>query len=223
MELRERWKSVNSRIKEAATSSSRNPKEIKILIAAKYAPIEKIEFLIDWGCDLIGENRVQTAERWIGHRLRDNYKLHMIGHLQANKAAKACGIFDSMDTIDSIKLAKQLNTLTIKPLPVMIEVNISGECQKSGTPVEDFDDLTSFVVKDCERLQLDGVFTMTPVDASDEVREYIFKRADLFAKKLEDMLGKRVVRSYGMSDDFELAIKCGTNQVRLGRALFGGA
>lgn len=104
----------------------------------------------------------------------------------------------------------------------MVEVNISGEKQKSGCLLQEFDQLCDFIINNCKSLVLSGVFTMTPVDAPDIFREHIFDKADGLAEKLEDRLSTKIERSYGMSDDYELAVKHGSTMVRLGRALFGG-
>ena len=220
--LSDRLDFYQKKIAELAVSFGREPGSVKLMVAAKYGPIGDVNQLIDAGCDLIGENRLQMALRWIDHPLRRYFSLHMIGHLQTNKAEKSCAIFDSVDTLDSIKLADALQKATLRKLPVMIEANISGEENKNGVSLDEFDNLCNYILQSCPLISITGVFTMTPADALEQAREAIFKKADLLAKRLEQKTGKRMERSYGMTDDYQIAIKCGSTQVRLGRAIFGG-
>jgi len=220
--LSENYESIKDRVRQAAILADRDPFSIKILAAVKYTTIDRVNILFDEGLAIIGENRLQTAMRWENHPLRRDFSLHMIGHLQTNKAAKACAIFDTIDTVDSTRLAQNLNKVTLRPLPIMVEVNISGERQKSGCFLQEFDQLCDFIINNCKSLVLSGVFTMTPVDAPDVFREHIFDKADGLARQLEDRLSAKIERSYGMSDDYELAVKHGSTMIRLGRALFGG-
>ncbi len=220
--LSERLEYYQKKIADLAVSYEREPGSVKLLVAAKYGLVNDVNHLIEAGCDLIGENRVQMAQRWVENPLRKYFSLHMIGHLQTNKAEKACGIFDSVDTVDSIRLADALQKATLRKLPIMIEVSVSGEENKNGVPLDEFDDLCHYIIHSCPLLTVSGLFTMTPADASDNEKEIIFNKADFLAKALEQRLGRRMERSYGMSDDFHLAIKCGSTQVRLGRAIFGG-
>lgn len=220
--LSERLEYYQKKIADLAVSFGREPGSVKLMVAAKYGLVNDVNHLIEAGCDLIGENRVQMAQRWVDHPLRKYFSLHMIGHLQTNKAEISCGIFDSVDTVDSIRLAQALQKATLRKLPIMIEANISGEENKNGVSLDEFDDLCHYIINDCPLLTLSGLFTMTPYDAAESARETIFNKADFLAKALEQRLGRRVERSYGMTDDFPLAIKCGSTQVRLGRAIFGG-
>lgn len=220
--ISERLEYYQKKIADLAVSYGREPGSVKLLVAAKYGFVNDVNHLIQSGCDLIGENRVQMAQRWIDHPMRKYFSLHMIGHLQTNKAEKACGIFDSIDTVDSIRLAETLQKAILRKLPIMIEVNISGEDNKNGVPLDDFDDLCHYIFHSCPLLVVSGLFAMTPADATDSEKESIYNKADFLAKALEQRLGKRMERSYGMTDDYHLAIKCGSTQVRLGRAIFGG-
>lgn len=220
--ISERLEYYQKTIADLAVSFGREPGSVKLLVATKYGLVNDVNQLLEAGCDLIGENRVQMAQRWIQHPLRRYFSLHMIGHLQTNKAEKACGIFDSIDTVDSVKLADALQKATLRKLPIMLETNISGEENKNGVPLDEFDDLCNHISINCPLLTISGIFTMTPADAVESERESIFMKADFMAKALEQRLGKRMERSYGMSDDFHVAIKCGSTQVRLGRAIFGG-
>jgi pyridoxal phosphate enzyme (YggS family) len=212
-------KEVRGRIARAAQGAGRNPDEIRIMVAAKYGDLETVKRIIDSGIAAVGENHVQNARRWKDYPAA--IERHMIGHLQTNKAKEAVELFDSIDTIDSIRLAGIIDEKATKILPVMIEANISGEQQKSGIPTDGLMELAAFIM-DSRHLKLSGIFTMAPVDGNEKIIENIFLKADRLAGELERLSGNRIERCYGMSDDFEIAVRCGATLLRLGRILFGG-
>ncbi len=210
---------IRSRIARAASGAGRNPDGIKIMVAAKYGDLETVRSIIDSGIAIVGENHVQNARRWKDFPVA--IERHMIGHLQTNKAKEALELFDSIDTIDSVRLASLIDEKATKILPVMIETNISGERQKSGILPEGLMELAQFIM-DSRHLRLSGIFTMAPVDGNEKIIENIFLKADSLGMELERLSGNRIERCYGMSDDFEIAIRCGATLLRLGRILFGG-
>jgi pyridoxal phosphate enzyme (YggS family) len=199
--------------------ANRDPKTIKIMVAAKYGQTEQIESIVNSGIGVVGENHVQNARRWL--QTQRFFQLHMIGHLQTNKVKEALSIFDYIDTVDSTRLADEIEAKTERIVPCMIEVNISGEGQKSGVSLEDFDNLAGHMIS-LKNLKLTGVFTMAPVDSDDKTVQNVFLKADQLACSLEQKLGYSMERCYGMSDDFKVAIACGSTLLRLGRILFGG-
>lgn len=211
--------SVRKRIEQAATKAGRKPGDIKIMVAAKYGDLETVKQIIDSGISIVGENHVQNGRRWKEAGIP--VQTHMIGHLQTNKVREALDLFDWIDTVDSVKLAKLLDEKATKILPVMIEANISGEQQKSGVGLDNFHELAEFISKTVH-LRLSGVFTMAPVDAQDKIIENIFLKADSLASECERFSGGEMERCYGMSGDFETAVSCGATLLRLGRILFGG-
>ena len=207
-------------VRRKTIEAGRKPEDVKVMVAAKYGETDVIEDIISSGIHIVGENHVQNAQRW-KDRARD-FQLHLIGHLQTNKIKSALDVFDVIDTIDSTHLAEEIDGKATKIYPCAIEVNISGEQQKSGVSLDDFDGLAGFILDTCKHLRLSGVFTMAPVDADAQITENIFLKADTMAARLEQQLGVKVERCYGMSDDFEQAIVCGSTLLRLGRILFGG-
>jgi len=212
---------ILNRIHSAASLAGRDPDSVTLVAVAKYSRMDEVTPLIDQGVVHIAENVVQNAARWNDFSGRENVKLHMIGHLQRNKVSRALDIFDSIDTVDSERLAKRIVDLSTKPIGVMIEVNISGESNKTGCQIADIEPIVD-VITNSDTVKLCGVFTMCPIDATQKNRENIYLKASDIASELEQRLGWKLERSYGMSDDFELAIRCGATQVRIGRALFGG-
>jgi pyridoxal phosphate enzyme (YggS family) len=145
----------------------------------------------------------------------------MIGHLQTNKVKEALTVFDWIDTIDSIHLADELDSKADRQVSCMVEVNISGESQKSGVSPEDLANLTNHISYR-QKLRLSGVFTMAPVDSDDKTVQNVFLKANQLAGDLEQKFGYKMERCYGMSNDFKTAISCGSTLLRLGRILFGG-
>ncbi|MDB4599921.1 YggS family pyridoxal phosphate-dependent enzyme, partial [Alphaproteobacteria bacterium] len=166
---------------------------------------------------VFGENRVQEAQgRWVPRR--DRYvdlKLHLIGPLQTNKAADAVALFDVIEVVDRLKLAKALGDEMIhqnRQLECYIQVNTGKEVQKSGIAPEDADDFIAYC-RDEARLNITGLMCIPPVDEEAAMHfallQTIANRNDLS------------ILSMGMSDDFEEAIAFGATAVRLGSAVFG--
>ncbi|MBQ6002097.1 MAG: YggS family pyridoxal phosphate-dependent enzyme, partial [Synergistaceae bacterium] len=180
---------------------------------------EKIPFV-----DFFGENRVQEAEskRKVYRESRIPWRL--IGHLQANKARKAAEIFDTIDSIDSPELAARLSRIAGelgKIIPVLIEVNTSGEASKSGVDPANFTELLDAVISQ-ENLRLDGLMTVGPItDDECEIRN-AFAALRTLSENARKKTGLELpVLSMGMSGDFELAILEGSTMIRIGTLLFG--
>jgi pyridoxal phosphate enzyme (YggS family) len=150
---------------------------------------------------------------------------HMIGHLQSRKANDAVVLFDRVHSVDSVKLAQRLSRFSTKPLPILLEVNVSGEESKYGFDGARRDELFSAVeaIRQLPGLRLDGLMTMAPVVESAEQARPIFRTL----RELRDEMARRCPGlelpqlSMGMTDDFEVAIEEGATLVRIGRAIFG--
>jgi len=162
-----------------------------------------------------GENYVQEFEGKLPE-LSDltAARFHLIGHLQSNKSARAAEMFDCIQTVDSPKLARRLNE-TAKALDILLEVKLSPEQAKAGTPPEQLPDLIA-AVRACANLRLLGLMTMPPWTADQEQSRPYFRRL----RELADRHGLPQL-SMGMSHDLEAAIEEGATIVRVGTALFG--
>ena len=180
---------------------------------------EKISFV-----DFFGENRVQEAES-----KRDLYQdskipWRLIGHLQNNKARKAVEIFDCIDSVDSVELALRLNRIAgelNKKIPILIEVNTSGEESKSGIKPEKFSQLLDITISQ-GNLKLDGLMTVGPLTNDEKkIREAFASLRNLIENSRASTGLKLPIISMGMSDDFELAILEGSTMIRIGTLLFG--
>ena len=222
---------INNRIKTAALRVNRSPADITLVAVSKHIPAEKIIEAIDCGHYTFGENYVQEAldkihsipKKQAGNKI----SFHFIGKLQSNKAGKAAELFDVIETIDSVKLARALEKHLAqlnKTLTAYLQVNIGRENQKSGIMPEDCEQLLQ-ELSQFKHLKLVGLMTMPPYfDDPEDVRPY-FRQLRQLAEKLtaKGLLGQHasVELSMGMSGDFEIAIEEGATVVRVGTAIFG--
>lgn len=201
----------NDKVYFAAVSKTRTVEEMR--------EAEKIPFV-----DFFGENRVQEAEskRKVYGQSRVPWRL--IGHLQANKARKAAELFDTIDSIDSPELAERLSRIAGelgKIIPVLIEVNTSGEASKSGIDPANFPKLLDAVVSQ-ENLRLDGLMTVGPITDNEREIRNAFAVLRTLSEGARTKTGLELpVLSMGMSGDFELAILEGSTLIRIGTLLFG--
>ena len=206
---------VRQRIERAAERAHRNPSEILLLAVTKVFPAAAILDAYDLGLREFGENYVQEFE---GKAPEVNAlalaRFHLIGHLQSNKSAKAAELFQMIQTVDSVKLARRLNEAG-RPLDVMIEVKLSGEEAKSGADPAQLPALIAGV-RGCPNLTLHGLMTMPPWSEDPEAPRGCFRR-------LRELAGEHGLPglSMGMSNDLETAIEEGSTCVRVGTALFG--
>ncbi len=199
------------------------PKEVHLVVATKGRSPAQILEVIEAGIKIIGENYVQEAERKykvIGKKV----SWHLIGHLQKNKVKKALKIFDMIQTLDSIELAHLINKESYKinkRMPVLIEINIAKEPQKTGIFPEE---LEKFIkeVQELENLKLMGLMTMGALLSNPEdLRPYFKKTKELFERiKGKYALPDWKYLSMGMSSSYKIAIQEGANMVRIGRAIF---
>jgi pyridoxal phosphate enzyme (YggS family) len=224
--IQNRLKRVKDRIREAAVACGRDPETVRLVAVSKTVPADRVLAAIKAGAADLGENYVQEAREKIEALRGERVLWHFIGHLQSNKARYAVKLFDLIHSVDSLKLAKELNKRAGaigKAQKILIQVNISGEQTKSGIETERAVDLIRLIAS-LESLTICGLMTMPPYfNAPDRVRPY-FKAL----KGLQDMIRKEAVPglqmtelSMGMSGDFEAAIKEGATLVRIGTAIFG--
>ena len=215
---------IYDRIQDALSRAGRKDKVIFAAVS-KTRTVEEMKEAEAFHCiDCFGENRVQEAEakRKIYGTSRIPWRL--IGHLQANKARKAVELFDAIDSIDSPELAERVDRIAGelgKVIPVLLEVNTSGEANKSGVAPENFTRLLDAITP-LANLRLEGLMTVGPItDSEREIRKAFAELREL-AEKARALTGLSLpVLSMGMSGDFELAIQEGSTMVRIGTLLFG--
>lgn len=232
MDIESNLHSVLKRIAAAAESVNRNPGDVRLIVVSKGQSIEKIRTAANLGVSDFGENYLQEAAQKIqGMDSQLEINWHMIGHIQSRKAKDVCKLFDYIQTIDSLKLAKRLDRFAGelgKKMPVMIECNVSGEISKYGFQVWDEEGLESFlkIVPDLVQLpNLDyfGLMTMAPFVKDVEQVRPNFRSLRNLRRILRDRFPDVgwAELSMGMSSDFEVAIQEGATIVRIGQAIMG--
>ncbi len=191
-----------------------------ILAASKGRSIEEIHQAIEAGIVLFGENYVQEAGRKF-NSLQEKIELHLIGHLQSNKVKAAAKIFDMIQTVDSDKIALLIDAECRKigkVMPVLIEVNIGREKNKTGCMPEDVFSLAE-KIHSLKNLRLRGIMVMGPAVEAEKLRPFYREGKRIF-DSLKEKYGIAIL-SMGMSDSYEIAIEEGATMVRIGRVIFG--
>ena len=232
--LAENLERLEEAIAQACRAAGRGRGEVELMAVSKTYPAETIAEAAGLGLRLFGENRVQefAAKAWrswsvAASGMRDRMRVHLIGHLQSNKAARAAELFDAIDSVDSLKLAERLNEAAGKlgkRLPVLIEVKLSPEETKAGLEPESAEAAQLLErLPDLENLEMRGLMTIAPWGVAEDVtracfrslREWRERWAAAYPRLSLDVL------SMGMSGDFALAIEEGATRIRVGTALFG--
>ncbi len=225
--------SVQERIAAAARRAGREPAEITLVSVTKTQPAEVIRMAYDLGVLHLGENRVEEAEVKVP-LLPTGVTWHMVGHIQGRKAKRVPALFQVVHSVDSLELAGKLNRACAgrsRPLPVLLELNVSGEASKFGFPAwrwaEDKHarrDLLASVqqILGLPQLKVEGLMTMAPVVPEPEQARPVFSRLRLILNELRSAFPQTawLHLSMGMSDDFEVAVEEGATLVRIGRAIF---
>ncbi|MGI8418278.1 MAG: YggS family pyridoxal phosphate-dependent enzyme [Nakamurella sp.] len=212
---------LRDRIADAATESGRQPQDVQLLLATKTVPAERIAVALRAAFTLIGENRVQEIVGKADALQAIPHSTQLIGHLQRNKVNAVLPLIDGMHSLDSAELAQRIDRRLTgdeagRMLPVMIQVNVSGEDSKSGVAPEAAAALAD-AVRGCPRLELTGLMTigLNSTDLAEVRRGYARLR------ELRDAIVPGGELSMGMSGDFADAIAEGATVVRLGSAAFG--
>jgi len=201
------------------------PAGVQLVAAAKTRTVAEIVEAIQAGLTIIGHNYVQEAERAF-EAIGPKAKWHMIGHLQSNKAKKAVRIFDMIETVDSLKLAKAIDKACRninKSMPVLIEINSGEESQKAGVIPSDAVSLIK-EISGLENVRITGLMTMGPFSGDPEdARPYFKKTRELFKDIEQTNLSGIEMRylSMGMSNSYRIALEEGANLVRIGTRIFG--
>lgn len=219
------YRAIVERIRQAAVSAERDPREIKILAAAKAQSIEYIQAAVACGLSMIGENYVQEA-KFKRKSVSGDVEWHLIGHLQRNKVNAAVELFDMIESLDNSELARELDKEGRKrntTVRALIEVNVGGEDTKSGIVKDNLPELLQ-TVGELSHLRIEGLMAVPPYrDDCEQVRPYFRElrqlRDDLHELKLPNVDLKEL--SMGMTHDYPVAVEEGATIVRIGTALFG--
>jgi pyridoxal phosphate enzyme (YggS family) len=228
--LANRIEQVRARIEAAARRAGRDPAEVTVIAVSKTQMPETIAAAYAAGLRLFGENRVEEAgpKAQVVARLlapESPPAWHMVGHLQSRKAADALPWAEMIHSVESAHLAHRLSRFCMEQglvMPVLIEVNVSGEQSKYGVEPAELPALAD-LVGGLPGVRLDGLMTVAPIVSNPEEVRPVFARL----RALRDDLARRLPNltlghlSMGMTDDFEVAIEEGATLVRIGRAVFG--
>ena len=237
---------VEDDIAAACRAANRPRAEVELVAVSKTHPSSTIAEAVGLGLRVFGENRVQefatksaelavsrmaNADGVPGPAVRSQMEVHLIGHLQSNKASKAVEVFDAIDSLDSLKLAERLNAAvgdsplyTGKRLPVLIEIKLSSEETKAGL-APDSKELEELLERlpSLAHLEAQGLMNIAPLDVPEHETRACFRALRLLRDRLAQAHPKLnlPVLSMGMSGDFALAISEGATRIRIGTALFG--
>ena len=224
--LPSRLEDVRERIARAASGAGRDPSGINIVGVTKTLPVPLIEAAIGAGLTRIGENRIQEGCAKIEEIGRNAATWHLVGHLQTNKARHAVRWFDIIESVDSVRIAEAIQQraeIEERTVPVLVEVNTSGEESKFGVDEGELRPLLERIAS-FDRLRVEGLMTIAPFDVREEIVRPAFVR---LRRLLEDARSWQIPGvemrelSMGMSGDFEWAVAEGATIVRLGSVLFG--
>jgi pyridoxal phosphate enzyme (YggS family) len=218
--------SIEERIERSAKACGRDPKTVRLVAVGKTQSADRVREAIRAGATIIGESYIQEARQKFEQLVDMTVQWHFIGHLQSNKAKYAVRIFDLIHSVDSIKLAEELNKQAQKigkRQSILVQVNIGDEASKSGLAEKEAAGHITRIAE-MENLQLRGLMTMPPFfDNPEKARPYFAA-----LRRLRDAVVSNAKAtsdttelSMGMTGDFEVAIDEGATLVRIGTALFG--
>ena len=223
-EIEVNLQAVRERIAAAARRAGRDPAEITLVAVSKTQPVEVIGAAYELGLRDFGENRLEEAESKLD-RLPADIRWHMVGHVQSRKAAQAVRPYALVHSVDSVKLARRLDRFAGeigRTLPVLLEVNVSGEASKYGLQPADVE-IAAEAMRGFQHLQIQGLMTMAPIVPDPEEARPVFvalrELRERLAARFPDLDWRHL--SMGMTDDFEVAVEEGATIVRIGRAIFG--
>jgi pyridoxal phosphate enzyme (YggS family) len=238
--IKERYESVQQSVADAAARSGRDASKIHVVAVTKHASVDEVRQLVDLGHSDFGENRLQhftqlaaQIDEYVGRRkelgepdLANQIRWHFIGHLQRNKCRRILPLTRLIHTLDSLRLAEEIQEIAEKRkqvVEVLLQINISRERQKTGIAPA----AVGYLLEQLESMPCikpRGMMCMASISDDPEDSRPVFTRcSELFEEmQLDKYSGDAfTILSMGMSNDFEVAIECGANIVRVGTALFG--
>ena len=238
MSVSDNVKRLQDRIDAACAKAHRDPAAITLVAVSKQKTVEDILSAAEAGIQHIGENRVEEgAEKFapVEAAMPGALTWHMVGHVQSRKAKRVTQLFDILQSLDSLRLAKRFSRFAgenDQSLPALLEINISGEASKHG--FAGYNWYQESAVKDrlwselgellrLPHLEVRGLMTMAPFNAEASAIRRVFADLAALRDELQATLDADLPElSMGMTDDFELAIAEGSTMIRVGRAIFGG-
>jgi len=201
------------------------PEGVTLLAAAKERSADEISEVIRAGITIIGENYLQDTLKVI-NEVKEKAEWHFVGHLQTNKVKKVVGIFDMIESVDSLRLAKEIERCCKrrnKIMPILIEVNSGEEDQKYGVAPNDVAQLIG-EISSLDHIKVMGLMTMGPRFGDPEESRPYFRKTRKIFEQIKDLHLQNVEMKYlsmGMTNSYEVAIDEGANLVRIGTRIFG--
>ena len=225
MSIQENIAEIRARIDRAARSTGRTGADITLVGASKMNDAAACQEAIAAGIDVLGENRVQEMTEKLAQNAYDGAPLHFIGHLQRNKVKQVVGKVALIQSVGSVELLGEIEKAAAKLAlrqDILLEVNIGGEEAKSGFAPEALCEAAA-LARELPHVRVRGVMAIPPIEREPDGNVPYFRKLHaLFVDISEKMYDNELEYiSMGMSDDFESAIRCGSNMVRVGTAIFG--
>ena len=226
MSIAENIAAIRQQIAQAAICAGRKPEEILLCAATKMNDTDNVKQAIAAGVDCCGENRVQELVKKQAEGAYDGAPVHFIGHLQTNKVRQVVGKVDLIQSVDSLRLLQAIQQAAAQAgicQHILLEVNIGNEESKSGFSVDALYDILPRIA-DYPNIQVDGLMCIPPICQNPGENRKFFQEmynlsVDIMRKKYDNVCVRFL--SMGMSGDFEDAIACGSNMIRVGTAIFG--
>ena len=207
---------------ETARNKVNRQDQVNVIAVTKYVDVTTTEALVKTGIQHIGENRVDKfLEKYQALKEYD-LTWHLIGSLQRRKVKDVINLVDYFHALDSVKLAQEIQKRAEHPIKCFLQVNISGEESKHGFAPDELDDVLAEIAQ-LDKIEIVGLMTMAPFEASQEELQDIFSKTHQLQKQLEKKQLKNMPfseLSMGMSRDFEVAIANGATYVRIGTSFF---
>ena len=207
---------------ETARNNANRQDQVNVIAVTKYVDVATTEALVKTGIQHIGENRVDKfLEKYQALKEYD-LTWHLIGSLQRRKVKDVINLVDYFHALDSVKLAQEIQKRAEHPIKCFLQVNISGEESKHGFAPDELDDVLAEIAQ-LDKIEIVGLMTMAPFEASQEELQDIFSKTHQLQKQLEKKQLKNMPfseLSMGMSRDFEVAIANGATYVRIGTSFF---
>ena len=226
LDIEENVAHIKAELAEAALASGRKPEDVLLLAATKMNDAERVRRAIAAGVDLCGENRVQEMLEKHAQGAYAGAPLHFIGHLQKNKVKQVVGLAALIHSADSLELLRVIDRVAAArglTQDVLLEINIGGEASKSGFAPEELRDALAEAAQ-LSAVRVRGLMAIPPICRSgEENRPFFIKMNQLFIdndEKKYDNISMDFL-SMGMSGDYQTAVACGANLVRVGSAIFG--
>jgi PLP dependent protein len=224
MTVGQRLSAVRSCMAEAALRADRSPEQVRLVGVSKGHGPDVIIAAIEAGLEAVGENRVQEAAAKLPEvkaRITRPVDWHLVGHLQANKARAALELFDTIESVDSIRIAQRISVVTTRPVPVFLEVQFARAPDRFGFNPEGLEDAIREIAQ-LDNIRVRGLMTVAPLGLDSEGTRLVFRSLREHRDRLQEVFPGvgPLDLSMGMTEDYPIAIEEGATVIRIGRAIF---